>query len=73
MVNNLEKGSNITKQPYQPSNKAQPLKKQQKTIEEEKFEYARSAYMNVRRAHIKTGIGYKTDNQPNTRVNLKGQ
>jgi hypothetical protein len=48
-------------------------RKQQKTIEEEKFEYARSAYMNVRRAHIKTGIGYKTNNQPNTRVNLKGQ
>jgi hypothetical protein len=28
MVNKLEKGSNITKQASQPSNKAQPLKKQ---------------------------------------------
>jgi hypothetical protein len=73
MVNNLEKGSNITKQASQPSNNAQPLKKQQKTIEEEKVEYARSAYMNVRRPHIKSGIGYNTGNQHNTRVNTKGQ
>jgi hypothetical protein len=62
MVNKLEKGSNITKQASQPSNKAQPLKKQQMLIEEEKLEYARSAYMNVRRPHIKSGIGYKTGN-----------
>jgi hypothetical protein len=73
MVNKLEKGSNITKQASQPSNKAQPLKKQQKTIEEEKLEYARSVYMNVRIPHIKSGIGYKTGNQHNTRVNTKGQ
>jgi hypothetical protein len=44
MVNKLEKGSIITKQVSQQSNKAQPLKKQQKTIEDEKLEYARSAY-----------------------------
>jgi hypothetical protein len=73
MVNKLEKRSNITKQASQPSNKAQPLKKQQKTIEEEKLEYARSAYMNVRRPHIKSGIGYKTCNQHNTRVYTKDQ
>jgi hypothetical protein len=40
MVNKLEKGSNVTKRASQQSNKAQPLKKQQKTIEEEKLEYA---------------------------------
>jgi hypothetical protein len=73
IVNKLEKGSNITKQASQLSNKAQPLKKQQKIIEEEKLEYARSAYMNVRRPHIKRGISYKTGNQYNTRVNTKGQ
>jgi hypothetical protein len=27
----------------------------------------------VRRSHIKSGIGYKTGNQHNTRVNTKGQ
>jgi hypothetical protein len=73
MVNMLEKGSNITKQASQPSNKAQPLKKQQKTIEKEKLEYARSAYLNMRRPHIKCEIGYKTGNQHNIRVNTKGQ
>jgi hypothetical protein len=57
MVNKLEKGSNITKQASQQSNKVQPLKKQEKTIEEEKLEYARSAYLNARRPHIKNGIG----------------
>jgi hypothetical protein len=71
MVNKLENGSNITKKASQPSNKAQPLKKKQKTVEEHKLEYARSAYMNVRRPHIKSGIGYKTGNQHNTRVNTK--
>jgi hypothetical protein len=29
--------------------------------------------MNVRRSHIKSGIGYKTGNRHNTRVNIKGQ
>jgi hypothetical protein len=32
MVNKLENGSNITKKASQPSNKAQPLKKQQKLL-----------------------------------------
>jgi hypothetical protein len=72
-VNKLEKGTNVTKQPSQPSNKAQPLNEQQKTIEKEKLEYARSAYMNARRPHIKSGIGYKTNNKHNSRVNTKGQ
>jgi hypothetical protein len=67
MVNKVEKGAS------QPSNNAQPLKKQQKTIEEERHEYARSAYMNVRKPHIKSGIGYKTRNKHNTRVNTEGQ
>jgi hypothetical protein len=43
MVNKLEKGSNFTKRAFQQSNKAQPLKKQQKAIEDEKVECARSA------------------------------
>jgi hypothetical protein len=73
MVNKLKKGSNITKQASRPSNKAQRLKKQQKTIEKENLEYARSAYMTVRRPHIKSGIGYKIGSQHNTRVNTKGQ
>jgi hypothetical protein len=73
MVNKLEKGSNITKQASQQSNKAQPLKKQQKTIEEEKLAYAISAYLNARRSHIKNSIGYKMGDKHNTRVNNNGK
>jgi hypothetical protein len=73
MVNKLEKGSNFTKQAFQQSRKAQPLKKQQKIIEEEKLEYASSAYMNARRPHIKKGLGYKMGDKHNSRVNNNGQ
>jgi hypothetical protein len=72
MVNKLEKGSNFTKRAYQQSDKAQPLKKQQNTIEDEKIEYARSAYLNERRPHIKNGIGYKMGDKHNSRVNNNG-
>jgi hypothetical protein len=73
MVNKLEKDSNITKQASRQSNKAQPLKKQQKTIEEEKIEYARSAYLNAIRHHIKNEIGYKMGDKHNSRMNNNGQ
>jgi hypothetical protein len=73
MVNKLEKGSNLTNQASQQSRKAQPLKKQQKTIEEEKLEYTRSGYMNVRRPHIKNGPSYKMGDKHNSRVNNNGQ
>jgi hypothetical protein len=73
MVNNLEKGSTVTKKASQQSNKAQPLKKQQKTIEEEKIEYAKSAYLNTRGPHIKNDIGYKMGDKHNSRVNNNGQ
>jgi hypothetical protein len=48
MVNKLEKSLNVTRQASQQSNKAQHLKKQQKTIEDEKIEYARSEYLNAK-------------------------
>jgi hypothetical protein len=73
MVNKLEKGSNFTKRASQQSSKAQPLKKQQKTIEEEKLDCARSAYLNARRPHIKNGLGYKMGDKHNSRVNINGQ
>jgi hypothetical protein len=68
MVNKFEKDSNIIKQASQQSNMTQPLKKQQKIIEEEKIEYARSAYLNAR-TYIKNDIIYKMENKHNTRVN----
>jgi hypothetical protein len=66
MVNKLEKGSNFTKRASQQSNKAQPLKRQQKGIEDEKIKYARMS-------HIKNGIGCKMGDKHNSRVNTKGQ
>jgi hypothetical protein len=66
MVNTLKNGSNVTKRASQQSNKAQLLKKQQKTIEDEKIDYAR-------RPHIKNGIGYKMEDKHNSRVNNNDQ
>jgi hypothetical protein len=73
MVNKLEKGSNFTKWACQQSNKAQPLKKQQNAVEDEKIKYARSAYLNARRPHIKNGIGYKMRDKHTSRVDTNGQ
>jgi hypothetical protein len=73
MVNKLQKGSNFTKRASQQSNKAQPLKRQQKGIEDKKIKYARSAYLNARISHIKNDIGYKMGDKHNFRVNNKGQ
>jgi hypothetical protein len=66
MVNKLENGSNFTKQSSQQSNKAQPLKRQQKGIEDEKIKYARIS-------HIKNDIDYKMGDKHNTRMNTTGQ
>jgi hypothetical protein len=66
MVKTLKNGSNVTKRASQQSNKAQLLKKQQKTIEDEKIDYAR-------RPHIKNGIGYKMGDKHNSRVNNNDQ
>jgi hypothetical protein len=35
----------------------------------EKIAYTRSVYLNARRPHIKNGIGYKTGDKHNSRVN----
>jgi hypothetical protein len=73
MVSKLKKGSNFTKRASQQANKAQPLKRQQNGIEDEKIKYAISAYLNARSPHIKNGIGYKLGDKHNSRVNTNGQ
>jgi hypothetical protein len=73
MVNKFEKSSNFTKRVSQQSNKAQPLKRQQKGIEDEKIKYTKSAYLNTRRPHIKNDIDYKMGDKHNYSVNTKGQ
>jgi hypothetical protein len=61
MVNKLEKKRTASKIASQHHKK------------DEKIEYARSAYLNARRPHIKTGIGYKAGDKHNSRVNTTGQ
>jgi hypothetical protein len=67
MVKKLEKGKTALKIVSQ-----QPKKQVQKE-RDEKVEYARSVFLNARRAHIKSGIKYKNGDKHNSRVNTKGQ
>jgi hypothetical protein len=52
---------------------SQPSKKQDQNEKDEKVEYARSVFLNAKRPHIKSGIGYKNGDKHNSRVNTKGQ
>jgi hypothetical protein len=67
MVKKLEKGKTA------PKIASQPSKKQVQNEKDEKVEYARSVLLNVKRPHIKNGIGYKNGDKHNSRVNTKGQ
>ena len=40
---------------------------------DEKIEYVRSVFLNTRRPHIKNGIGYKSGDKHNSRVNSNGK
>jgi hypothetical protein len=66
-VKKLKKGKTA------PKITSQPPKKQVKNEKDENVEYVRSAFLNERRPHIKSGIGYKNGDKHNTRVNSKGQ
>jgi hypothetical protein len=72
MVNKLEKGRTAPKITSQQQRKQVHHKKEEMNLMDEKVEYARSAYLNGRWPHIKSEIGYKTDNKHNSRVNTKG-
>jgi hypothetical protein len=67
VVKKLEKGKTA------PKIASQPSKKQIQNEKDKKVEYARSVFLNVRRPHIKSGIGYKNGDKHNSRVNTKGQ
>jgi hypothetical protein len=67
VVKKLEKGKTA------PKIASQPSKKQVQNEKDEKVEYARSVFLNARRPHIKSGIGYKNGDKHNSRVNTKGQ
>jgi hypothetical protein len=63
----------LKKEKTAPKIASQPPKKQVQKERGEKVEYARSVFLNARRSHIKSGIGYKNNNKNNSRINLKGQ
>jgi hypothetical protein len=56
-----------------PNIASQPPKKQVQKERDEKVENARSVFLNARRPHIKSGIGYKNGDKHNSRVNTKDQ
>jgi hypothetical protein len=69
--NNMVK--KLKKRKTAPKIASQPPKKQVQKERDEKVEYARSVFLNARRSHIKSGIGYKNSDKHNSRVNTKGQ
>jgi hypothetical protein len=48
-------------------------KKEERANIDEKIEYARSVFLNIRRPHIKNGIGYKSGDKHNSKVNSNGK
>jgi hypothetical protein len=72
MVKKVEKGRTAPKIASQQKRK-QVHHKEEMNLMDEKVEYIRSAYFNARRPHIKSGIGYKTDDKHNSRVKTRGQ
>jgi hypothetical protein len=66
MVKKFEKGKTASKIT------CQPPKKQVQKEKDEKVEYTGSIFLNERRSHIKSRIGYKNGDKHNSRVNTKG-
>jgi hypothetical protein len=52
---------------------SQQTKKQVQHENDENVEYARSIFLNARKPHIKSEIGYKTGDNYNSRVNTRDQ
>jgi hypothetical protein len=69
MVNNLEKRKIVPKLPHQQQKRHIHHKKEEGANIDEKIEYAQSVVLNARRPHIKNGIGYKSGDKHNSRVN----
>jgi hypothetical protein len=73
MVNKLEKGKIMPKLASQQQVKPTQHKKREKANVDDKIDYARSVFLNVRRPHIKNGIGYKSGDKHNSRVKSNGK
>jgi hypothetical protein len=73
IMKKLEKREPTPKVASQQQSKQVHHKKEERNVVDEKTKYARSAYLIARRLHIKSGIGYKTDDKHNSSVNTRGQ
>jgi hypothetical protein len=73
MLKKLKKGTTTPKIASQHQSKKIQHKKEENNSMDEKVKYARSTYLNARRSHIKSGIGYKTGDKHNSKVNTNGQ
>jgi hypothetical protein len=73
MVKKLEKGRTALNVASQQQSKQVHHKNEERNLVDDKVEYARSVYLNARRPHIKSEIGYKTSDKHNLRMNTKGQ
>jgi hypothetical protein len=73
MVKKLKKGKIAPKITSQQQRKQVHHKEEEMNLMDKNVEYARSAYLNTRRPHIKSEIGYKTGDKHNSWVNTKGQ
>jgi hypothetical protein len=67
MVKKLEKEKTA------PKIASQSSKKEVQNEKDERVEYVRSVFLNARRLHIKSEIGYKNGDKYNSRVNTKDQ
>jgi hypothetical protein len=72
MLNKLEKGKFAPKLAPQQEKRHIHHKEEMANIDE-KIEYARIAFLNARRPYIKNGIGYKSGDKHNSRVNSNGK
>jgi hypothetical protein len=73
MVKKLKKGTTAPKMVSQHQSQQIHHKKEEKNSIDEKVKYARSAYLNARRPHIKSEIGSKIGDKHNSRVNTNDQ
>jgi hypothetical protein len=72
MLKKLEKGTITPKVSSQHQSKQNHHKKEERNHMDDNVKYARSGYLNARRPHIKSAIGYKTGDKHNSRV-ITGQ
>jgi hypothetical protein len=73
MVNKLEKGRTTAKLASQYQMKPTHHKNEERANIDEKIKYARNVFLNARMSHIKNGIGYKSGDKHNLRVNSNGR